>query len=752
MEILTSDKFLLHHSNLFFKSNFHKPPSLFPHFFLKKHPKKQSFCTISTSNSLNYGGWEDLKLIEDLNYTSKFDELQSFLVSIGINDKKHVFMFVLGFFSALAISRVRVSSILVFPASVLVFAFGFSLGFFRQGGVKELSRNGSNKKGFKDEKMRKLVELFSELDGKVVKLEKDMKIGLELDNVVQVGEFESYCNVVKNINLDILQAKNVVEALVNDITVECNGESVDHGQVERNLNQKSSRKKREVGASSSDIFQFIVGMFQENGSVAKPSKVKDIVKKETVEPLNFKGVNNPSGNDVLVGRNEEVKISEVNSKKGNTMMDFNNRAFSQDLAQTSVNGDRKAQVIQEMVNGNSSMKVNDLRTLSRDEVFSRHNYSSQFVNNNGNIMEIGRQNGKEMFINRDNLYDPLDPGVDRRSTEADMRSFTMESKALQQEEIVGASNGYHVHSYREKGEIGRYKFDVTERREVSDDAHNSDNQRTACDLEEDSASSSSVVSEDIMFNKHLTEATDLLKEARVCLKDEVDEDRAEVILYKSASLLSRATALKPMSLLAVGQLGNAFLLHGELKLRMSRELRTFLSRGDSLSRHKSRLALKSINEENMSRDRVASILVDVCEECEELLVEAGRRYRVALSIDGSDVRALYNWGLALSYRAQLIADVGPEAASDADRVYLAAIDKFNAMMSTNKAYAPDALFRWGVILQQRSRLRPSKPKEKMRLLHQAKSLLEDAVSMDTNNLQVREALSSCISEIECRSF
>ncbi|KAI9198961.1 hypothetical protein LWI28_025102 [Acer negundo] len=81
---------------------------------------------------------------------------------------------------------------------------------------------------------------------------------------------------------------------------------------------------------------------------------------------------------------------------------------------------------------------------------------------------------------------------------------------------------------------------------------------------------------------------------------------------------------------------------------------------------------------------------------------AGRKYRFVLSIDGNDVRALYNWGLALSFRAQLIADIGPEAAFDADKVFLAAVDKFDSV------YAPDALFRWGAVLQQRSRLRPSK--------------------------------------------
>lgn len=51
-------------------------------------------------------------------------------------------------------------------------------------------------------------------------------------------------------------------------------------------------------------------------------------------------------------------------------------------------------------------------------------------------------------------------------------------------------------------------------------------------------------------------------------------------------------------------------------------------------------------------------LQKVCEECEELLVEAGRKFRLALSLDKMDMRALYNWGLALCHRAQLISEEG----------------------------------------------------------------------------------------------
>ncbi|RWR79427.1 hypothetical protein CKAN_00799900 [Cinnamomum micranthum f. kanehirae] len=278
----------------------------------------------------------------------------------------------------------------------------------------------------------------------------------------------------------------------------------------------------------------------------------------------------------------------------------------------------------------------------------------------------------------------------------------------------------------------------------------SNNQKYISGMEQDEEPSSSTVSGD-EFTRHLKEANGLLKKAREDLMAQVDDEMTEILLCKSASLLSRALKMEPTSLQAVGQLGNTFLLHGELKLKKSRELRALLSRSDCSSTEKgSRVRPEILKYEGLSKDKVTSVLVDVCEECEELLIEAGRKYRMALSIDGNDVRALYNWGLALSFRGQLIADVGPEAALDADKVYLAAIDKFDAMVSKSNAYAPDALFKWGVALQLRSHLRPSSSNEKLKLLHQAKRLLEDALHMDPDNPQVRKALSSCITEINCQ--
>ncbi|KAL9999571.1 hypothetical protein Hdeb2414_s0020g00559761 [Helianthus debilis subsp. tardiflorus] len=195
-------------------------------------------------------------------------------------------------------------------------------------------------------------------------------------------------------------------------------------------------------------------------------------------------------------------------------------------------------------------------------------------------------------------------------------------------------------------------------------------------------SQSSEISSDVLFNDYLTKANRLLKQAREWLTNRGIEEDTEQMLYKSTELLSKVVDMKPMSLLAVGQLGNTYLLHGELKLKLSRKLRALLAESDSN-------VIGRLDDEVSNREKFVDYLVNVCEECEELLVKVGRKYRLALSIDGDDMRALYNWGLARSFRAQLIAYIGPEAAFDADKVLLAAIDKFNAMMSRSNAHTPD---------------------------------------------------------------
>ncbi|KDO54199.1 hypothetical protein CISIN_1g046246mg [Citrus sinensis] len=246
-----------------------------------------------------------------------------------------------------------------------------------------------------------------------------------------------------------------------------------------------------------------------------------------------------------------------------------------------------------------------------------------------------------------------------------------------------------------------------------DDSHLTDHLRAR--ESEISSSSSSKFIDDVMFDRYLREASDLLKHAKECMRSGWDEECAEMIWHKSAST----------SLLAVDQLSNAYLVRGELKLHFSCKLRRLLLEGDVLSVEEQKRILKGLDYQFVNKDK---LLVDACEECEELLVKAGRKYMLALSIDGND-----------------------ETAFDADKIFLAAIDNFDAMMLKGNIYAPDALFRWAVALQQRSCLRPRNSKEKVKFLQQARGLHEE-LHMNSDNFQVREALSSCMSELNYGDF
>ncbi|KAF5955433.1 hypothetical protein HYC85_008289 [Camellia sinensis] len=301
---------------------------------------------------------------------------------------------------------------------------------------------------------------------------------------------------------------------------------------------------------------------------------------------------------------------------------------------------------------------------------------------------------------RETSHDNFPDSVDFR---VDLKQMKTET-SFEQEWILHKTNG----SYRENREKEIYKTHSREEEGLiseDDPSHNSDI----------GSFPSLTVSDDIVFSRYLMEANAFLKEARECLRVNGDEGHAESVLYESAKLRCKAIDMKPLST-GCGPVGKY----------LSSSRRTEIENHDLVLIQKRGKVLKG------------------------LLVEAGRKYRLALSIDGNDTRALYNWGLALSFRAQLIADIGPEAAVDADKIFLAASDKFDAMMPKSNVYTPDALYRWGVALQQRSRLRPRDSEEKAKLLQQATRLYQDALDIDSDNLQVTEALYSCISVLNFR--
>lgn len=671
-----------------------------------------------SAESSNYGGWDDYELGSWSANSGESAQLRKFLGSIGIDDKKLVFMFLLGLVSAFAISRIRVSTIMIFPAAFLVFGAGFSFGFVKGGSFNELSLNKRRLKEdlsrFYSEKLRILVDFLDGFDDKLNNLKDNIQRAID-SNRITIGDLENYASLVESMRASASSARNVVEASMNN---------VGNSYID---NQKPSGRKKGTGEVGFELSHFLGSLFGEKPVASKANKVKDDGKSESVDT----GLINQTRGDVSL----PVLFSSPNNSKG-----VLNQGFAQDtFNKPALNQDRDRRIDISSENGNirSDFLGGRSKRFVESEAYDYESNRLQFVNTHDTRdVSFNTSQGSESkrWKSDNNLLDSVDFSVRWKHTKTEA-SFI-------HEQLQKSSRSYRSSYNLEKSE--NEEFGKRECHE--DDSHLTDHLSAH---ENDVISSSSKFADDVVFDKYLTEASGILKEAKELMRGRHDEERVEVILHRSATLLSQAIEMKPMSLLAVGQLGNTYLLHGELKLHVSRELRTLLARNDPIFRERPQ---DGLGDQFSSRDKILSLLISACEECEELLVRAGRKYRLALSIDGDDVRSLYNWGLALSFRAQLIADIGPEAAFDADKLFLAAIDKFDTMMTRGNIHAPDALFRWGAILQQRSRLRPSNSKEKVKLLQQAKRLYEDALHMDSKSVQVRDALSSCISELNYRYF
>ena len=608
-------------------------------------PETLSICSARascTSGSASYGGWDELRLVGDSERSGESNQFRNFLVSVGVDDRKHIFAFLSGLVCALAISRVKVSSIVVFPASVLVFAIGFSFGFVRGGSFSEVSVNGGKRKAKEEnfrvytEKLRNLVNFFDGFDVKVNNLKIDIQKAID-NNEITVGDLENYVNVMESISLSALNARNVVEASIDNV-----GNS-NFVLVE---NQKPSRRKKELSEIGFELLQSVGGLFGEKLVGSKPNKLKDNAKRETVESV----VNDQARANISTSVVEESDISSVNANKGNESM--NASRYSSNKTALDEDEDSRIKIGSEYGKMSSGEMRGSAKRFIDSEEYSYRNNSLRFTNNRSFLLKMGHNEKTEMWESHDKQFNSEEFRVS-------MKHMGSEASFVEEQMLKKSSGTYQTSLNKDKSDDETYKFQFREERLNHEDDSHMANHLSSHESEVGS-SSSPKVSDDVVFDRYLTEANDLLKQAKEFIRSRHDEERAEIILYRTAKLLSKAIALKPMSLLAVGQLGNTYLLHGELKLKISRQLRrTLLSGYGPLPIKKQNGVLKQLDDRITSRDEIASVLVNVCEECEELLLEAGRKYRLAISIDGNDIRALYNWGLALSFRAQLIADIGP---------------------------------------------------------------------------------------------
>eukprot|EP00250_Pteridium_aquilinum_P014308 c21907_g1_i1 orf=442-1833(-) len=236
--------------------------------------------------------------------------------------------------------------------------------------------------------------------------------------------------------------------------------------------------------------------------------------------------------------------------------------------------------------------------------------------------------------------------------------------------------------------------------------------------------------------------TVLLKEGEQGLDGRLEVGIAARMLKEAAARFAAASAIHPSSLVAIDAWGTTLLVHGKLKLLLSEKLRDMLLDA----------RVQSPRKDSNAQSRLATLeglIPNVCEECEKLLVEAGRKFGKGVSMDKRDGHALYNWGLALFFRARLIAADGLEdVAKDADKIYLTAIDKFEATSKISKEYSGAAFLNWSLALRDRCWLRSMASKERIGFLEQAKWASEQALLAYPDSVEAKLAVLACIEDLK----
>lgn len=155
---------------------------------------------------------------------------------------------------------------------------------------------------------------------------------------------------------------------------------------------------------------------------------------------------------------------------------------------------------------------------------------------------------------------------------------------------------------------------------------------------------------DLEYQGLIEDGRALYKEALKVLEGKLEIGIAENLFQQSIEILERAVSRSPgmREIEAMEECGNALFGFGEMKLRSVQDFGSLLW-GSGRQALDIREWPEGGNEENLE-----IFIGELAQDCEDLLVQAGRMYRSVLSVQPGHGKALLNWGLALSFRAELL--------------------------------------------------------------------------------------------------
>jgi hypothetical protein len=168
------------------------------------------------------------------------------------------------------------------------------------------------------------------------------------------------------------------------------------------------------------------------------------------------------------------------------------------------------------------------------------------------------------------------------------------------------------------------------------------------------------------FERLMSVGCALLTEGEQGLDGGLEVGIAERMLKEASFIFASASSIDSSNPKPISALGNTLLTRGKLKLLLMEELREIIADSNANTGRyvKSRRANPNRKNQRVNVDddvyqkgidgSIRNMIPKVCDDCEGLLVEAGRKYHALLLMNKRDEHAMFCWGQALFFRGRLV--------------------------------------------------------------------------------------------------
>ncbi|GAB4815945.1 hypothetical protein N2152v2_002991 [Parachlorella kessleri] len=218
---------------------------------------------------------------------------------------------------------------------------------------------------------------------------------------------------------------------------------------------------------------------------------------------------------------------------------------------------------------------------------------------------------------------------------------------------------------------------------------------------------------------------------------------ADSLLCDAEECFSQVLQQQPDNLRALGNLGNAFMAHGRLRMRMLPAAAPAAAgndpsgstNGSTGGRASTGIASSGTGGSDAgARDQLER-------QALELFLMAGRHYKRVVQLDGSQLRAIVNWGRVICLRAEIDKQAG--RLQEAADLFSLAADKFDAALDVDPQSGQAMRLAGMALLDMAACISETDRRQAKQLLKDAKSYLVGALVVNPLDAESGQKLEEC---------